>query len=186
MFGYMEVSKVAGNFHFAPGKSFQQANMHVHDLMNFDVQKFNVSHTINDLSFGKPFPGIVNPLEHKTQTVGVDGIASSGMYQYFVKIVPTNYENLKGEVLKTNQFSVTYHYRELDQSVGRGLPGVFVFYDLSPIMCTFKETQRPLSKFLISLCAIVGRIFTVSGLIDRVIFRGSEAIRKKMRVGKFT
>ena len=26
--GYLEVSKVAGNFHFAPGKSFQQHNVH--------------------------------------------------------------------------------------------------------------------------------------------------------------
>ena len=26
--GYFDVSKVAGNFHFAPGKSFQQHNVH--------------------------------------------------------------------------------------------------------------------------------------------------------------
>ena len=89
-------------------------------------------------------------------------------------------EDLSGEVLKTNQFSVTYHFRELDQSVGRGLPGVFVFYDLSPIMCTFKETRRSLAKFLTGVCAIVGGIFTVSGLLDRVVYRGSEALKKKM------
>lgn len=33
IYGFLEVNKVAGNFHFAPGKSFQQGNMHVHDLM---------------------------------------------------------------------------------------------------------------------------------------------------------
>lgn len=26
------MNKVAGNFHFAPGKSFQQHNVHIHDL----------------------------------------------------------------------------------------------------------------------------------------------------------
>ena len=26
--GYLQVSKVAGNFHFAPGKSFQQHSVH--------------------------------------------------------------------------------------------------------------------------------------------------------------
>ena len=26
IYGYLEVNKVAGNFHFAPGKSFQQAS----------------------------------------------------------------------------------------------------------------------------------------------------------------
>jgi len=66
--------------------------MHVHDLMNFNVELFNVSHTINELSFGAPFPGVVNPLNGKIQTVGINNVASSGMYQYFVKIVPTNYE----------------------------------------------------------------------------------------------
>jgi hypothetical protein len=42
VFGTLEVNKVAGNFHFAPGKSFQQANMHVHDLQAFQKDSFNV------------------------------------------------------------------------------------------------------------------------------------------------
>ncbi len=29
MWGHLEVNKVAGNFHFAPGRSYQQGNMHV-------------------------------------------------------------------------------------------------------------------------------------------------------------
>jgi len=80
VFGSVEVNKVAGNFHFAPGKSFQQAHMHVHDLMNFNVNAFNVSHTINSMSFGSPYPGIVNPLDNTVRTVGVDDIPSSGMF----------------------------------------------------------------------------------------------------------
>lgn len=44
VFGTLEVNKVAGNFHFAPGKSFQQANMHVHDLQAFQKDSFNVCH----------------------------------------------------------------------------------------------------------------------------------------------
>ncbi|KAH7331842.1 hypothetical protein KP509_20G053000 [Ceratopteris richardii] len=43
IYGSLEVNKVAGNFHFAPGKSFQQANMHVHDLLAFQKDSFNVS-----------------------------------------------------------------------------------------------------------------------------------------------
>ena len=45
--------QVAGNFHFAPGKSFQQGNMHVHDLVPFPTKNFDMSHHINKLSFGK-------------------------------------------------------------------------------------------------------------------------------------
>jgi hypothetical protein len=40
----LEVNKVAGNFHFAPGKSFQQSGVHVHDLLAFQKESFNVRH----------------------------------------------------------------------------------------------------------------------------------------------
>ena len=67
IYGYLEVNKVAGNFHFAPGKSFQHGAMHVHDLMPFHTSKFNMSHTIAKLSFGADFPGVVNPLDAVTR-----------------------------------------------------------------------------------------------------------------------
>jgi hypothetical protein len=57
-------SQVAGNFHIAPGKSFQQSHMHVHDLELFKfAQGFNLSHRIDKLSFGQEYPGLVNPLD---------------------------------------------------------------------------------------------------------------------------
>ncbi len=63
VYGSLEVNKVAGNFHFAPGKSFQQSNMHVHDLLAFGKDSFNLSHIIKEISFGAHFPGVVNPLD---------------------------------------------------------------------------------------------------------------------------
>jgi hypothetical protein len=44
IYGFLEVNKVAGNFHFAPGKSFQQSGVHVHDLLAFQKDSFNVSY----------------------------------------------------------------------------------------------------------------------------------------------
>lgn len=44
MYGFLEVNKVAGNFHFSPGKSFQQSGEHVHDLLAFQKESFNVRH----------------------------------------------------------------------------------------------------------------------------------------------
>ena len=43
------MNKVAGNFHFAPGKSFQQHNVHIHDLQPFGRSVFNMSHEIRHL-----------------------------------------------------------------------------------------------------------------------------------------
>ncbi|CAG5125691.1 unnamed protein product, partial [Candidula unifasciata] len=69
LFGYLEVNKVAGNFHIAPGKSFQQKHVHIHDMQTFSGQKFNITHKINHLSFGHDYPGIINPLDNVYERV---------------------------------------------------------------------------------------------------------------------
>lgn len=52
-----------------------------------------------------------------------------------LQVVPTDYNDLQGRSTKSNQFSVTENFRESTdaQLGGRSLPGVFFFYDLSPI-----------------------------------------------------
>eukprot|EP01098_Paradermamoeba_levis_P013553 TRINITY_DN6209_c0_g2_i1.p1 TRINITY_DN6209_c0_g2~~TRINITY_DN6209_c0_g2_i1.p1 ORF type:complete len:395 (+),score=84.60 TRINITY_DN6209_c0_g2_i1:80-1264(+) len=182
IYGYLLVNKVAGNFHFAPGKSFQQHSMHVHDLQPFKWATFNISHQIVRLSFGTDFPGIVNPLD------GVKKVSGEGstMYQYFVKIVPTIYESGPTKALSTNQFSVTEHDRVVDAKNpgGHGLPGVFFMYDLSPIMVKLTKTQKSFSQFLTGVCAIIGGIYTVAGLIDSFIYSATRSLEKKIQIGK--
>uniref|UniRef100_A0A8R7PH35 Endoplasmic reticulum-Golgi intermediate compartment protein 3 n=2 Tax=Triticum urartu TaxID=4572 RepID=A0A8R7PH35_TRIUA len=104
IYGILEINKVAGNFHFAPGKSFQQSNVHVHDLLPFQKDSFNLSHKINKLSFGEPFPGVINPLD------GAQWIqhSSYGMAQYFVKVVPTVYSHLNEQIILSNQVSCDF------------------------------------------------------------------------------
>ncbi len=82
MYGYLLVNKVAGNFHFSPGKSFQSGGAHVHDYGLFKEAFFNMSHTVNALSFGVQFPGVVNPLDKafKSHTA-----ASNRLFQYYIK-----------------------------------------------------------------------------------------------------
>ena len=67
----------------------------------------------------------------------------------------------------------------------RGLPGVFFFYDLSPIMVTFQEKKNSFLHFVTGLCAIVGGVFTVTGLVDSTIYTG-QRIAKKIQMGKMS
>uniref|UniRef100_A0A7S0LUE1 Endoplasmic reticulum vesicle transporter C-terminal domain-containing protein n=1 Tax=Cryptomonas curvata TaxID=233186 RepID=A0A7S0LUE1_9CRYP len=178
--GTLEVNKVAGNFHFAPGKSFQNIGFQLHDLLNFqrNVVQHNVSHVINHLSFGKKFPGRINPLDGLSRFTEF----KSGMYQYFIKVVPTKYAYLNKSVIDTNQFSSTEHFRKIE-GLQRGLPGVFFFYDLSPIMVTFAERSNSFLELVTGVCAIVGGVFTVTGIIDSTIYTGQK-IAKKLQLGK--
>ncbi len=49
---------MAGNFHFAPGKSMERMGNHIHDLAAFPGYSFNLSHEIHGMSFGSEYPGI--------------------------------------------------------------------------------------------------------------------------------
>jgi hypothetical protein len=184
MQGFLQVNRVAGNFHFAPGKSFQHAHMHIHDLAAFSSGEFNVSHRVNRLSFGADYPGIVNPLDGMAKHLA-EG-SGGGMFMYYAKVVPTNYHYLDGKVIDTNQFSVTEHFRTVKKTEGQGLPGVFIFYELSPIMVQFTETQKSLAHFLTQLCAILGGVFTVAGMIDRIVYGAIKQIEKKMQLNKLS
>ncbi|GAB2290615.1 hypothetical protein Dimus_024897 [Dionaea muscipula] len=182
VYGFLEVNKVAGNFHFAPGKSFQQSGVHVHDLLAFQKDSFNITHQINRLTFGDYIPGVVNPLDgvHWTHPT------PNGMYQYFIKVVPTVYTDISGHSIQSNQFSVTEHFRSAGAGHFQTLPGVFFFYDLSPIKVTFLEQHVSFLHFLTNVCAIVGGVFTVSGIFDSFVYHGQKAIKKKIEIGKFS
>ncbi|KAK9748973.1 hypothetical protein RND81_02G093900 [Saponaria officinalis] len=181
IYGSLVVNKVAGNFHFAPGKSFHHAGVIVHDLMAFQKESFNITHKINRLAFGDYYPGVVNPLDGVQWTHDTP----NGMYQYFLKVVPTVYTDLHGHTIRSNQFSVTEHFKSASAGQFSSLPGVFFYYDLSPIKVTFKEEHVSFLHFLTNVCAIVGGVFTVSGIVDSFIYHGQKAIKKKMEIGKF-
>ncbi|KAK6167931.1 hypothetical protein SNE40_021854 [Patella caerulea] len=107
------------------------------------------------------------------------------MYQYFIKIVPTTYTDLKGITVYTNQFSVTKHSKIISSGMGEsGLPGIFFMYELSPMMVKYTEKQRSFMHFLTGVCAIIGGVFTVAGLIDSMIYHSARAIQKKIDLGK--
>ena len=93
------VLQVAGNIHFAPGRSFQQGSMHVHDLVPFGTEEFDVSHTVHKLSFGKEYPGMKNPLDGVLvpKMNAHNPMGKTGTYQYFLKV--RSFKNLCAEFI---------------------------------------------------------------------------------------
>lgn len=163
--GFFLVNKVAGNFHISPGKSTGQGDTHMHDYMPFELDHFNSSHIIHSLGFGEKYPGLHNPLD------GVRKIVSdTGLFQYFIKVVPTIYEQDSSQLL-TNQFSVTQHFRPHNNVHKSVVPGVYFMYDLSPIMVHITEKKKSFLHFLTNLCAVLGGVFAIAGIVDSVVYR---------------
>ena len=50
-----------------------------------------------------------------------------------VQVVPTIYSDVRNNTIYSNQYSVTEHFKRADIQQGQNMPGVFFFYDLSPI-----------------------------------------------------
>ncbi|KAF9417751.1 Endoplasmic reticulum-Golgi intermediate compartment protein 3 [Podila epigama] len=185
--GSLTVNKVAGNFHIAPGRSFQRGAMHVHDIQQYIQHGLDFSHHIKSLSFGAKVPNVFNPLDGQK----VEGAEGLFMFQYYAKVVGTRYQYLNKAAVHTNQYSVTQFDRNLQQKdaygniqPGNGLPGVFFNFDISPMLVIQKEERKSFSSFLTGVCAIVGGIFTVASLIDSVIWRAERTLKRKMELGK--
>lgn len=115
--GYMSLNRVSGNFHIAMGEGVERDGRHIHTFLPEDAPNFNASHIIHQLSFG-PEDGS-EPLSGTTKIVTEDS-GTTGLFQYFIKIVPTTYvgENIFPK-LKSGEDSLPSLYDEFEQSVSK-------------------------------------------------------------------
>ncbi|XP_071633172.1 endoplasmic reticulum-Golgi intermediate compartment protein 3 isoform X1 [Temnothorax longispinosus] len=182
IFGYMEVNRVGGSFHIAPGASFSVNHVHVHDVQPYTSSHFNMTHKIRHLSFGLNISGKTNPMDDTT-VVAMEGAM---MFYHYIKIVPTTYVRADGSTLLTNQFSVTRHSKRVSLLTGEsGMPGIFFSYELSPLMVKYTEKAKSFGHFATNTCAIIGGVFTVAGLIDSLLYHSVRAIQRKIELGKY-
>lgn len=112
--------------------------------------------------------------------------SGSTMFQYYIKIVPTAYVRKDGTIISSNQYSVTKHQKVVSMITGEsGMPGIFFQYELSPLMVKYSEKERSFGHFITNLCAIIGGIYTVAGLLDTLVYHSVKMIQKKIELGKF-
>lgn len=183
VYGSLEVNKVAGNFHITAGKSVPVfPRGHAHISMMVHEKEYNFSHRIDHFSFGESVKGIINPLDGEEQ-VSSDNFH---VFNYFIKIVPTEVRTYAAGNIDTYQFSVTQRNRTINHSKGsHGVPGIFVKYDLNALKIRVVEKHRPFSQFLIRLCGIVGGIFAVSGMLHNWTEFFVEVFCCKFKLGKY-
>lgn len=125
--GYMLLNRVSGNFHIAMGEGIERDGRHIQTFNPEDAPNFNASHIIHDLSFG-PADG-TEPLTGTTKIV-TERVGTTGLFQYFIKIVPTSYvgdafpgnpelvtESTSGEGeekrIETNRYFITERFNPL-------------------------------------------------------------------------
>ena len=88
---------------------------------------------------------------------------SAYMFQYFLKVVSTQFRTLDGKVINTHQYSVTQFERDLEkggqddtaqgvhvQHGVTGLPGAFFNFEISPILVVHSDTRQSFAHFITS------------------------------------
>ena len=65
-----------------------------------------------------------------------------------------------------------------------GLPGLFFFYDLSPLRVEYEERRIGFFQYLSNVAAIIGGVSAVVNIVDGLVYRGQRALREKVDLGK--
>lgn len=119
--GSMTVNRVAGNFHIAMGEGIERDGRHIHTFLPEDTPNFNASHIIHHLSFGTSISGDKgeSTLNGVTKIVTKE-YGTTGLFQYFIKIVPTTYVTGANGRAETNRYFFTERFRPLMQEYFEG------------------------------------------------------------------
>ena len=168
--GFLDVNRVPGNFHLNV-KS---------DLHTINVKETNVSHYIHNLYFGEALPSaLINklPNRYKRMTSPLNGKKFLSdephtTFEHHIKVVSTNYQLTWAEVAGY-QIQHTNHMYLIDEQRSpddrEGVPEARFSYELSPTAVAIRYGGRRWYEFITNLCAIIGGVFTVMGLLDRSI-----------------
>ncbi|KAK5170149.1 uncharacterized protein LTR77_004734 [Saxophila tyrrhenica] len=195
IYGTMHTNKVQGDFHItARGHGYMEFGQHL------DHTSFNFSHHVNELSFGPFYPSLINPLDSTVATTE----SHFYKYQYYLSVVPTIYttdpKSLRSidkyhespssgsdgleqhphrysrNHVFTNQYAVTEQSHPVPEN---HVPGVFVKFDIEPILLTIAEEWSSIPKLFVRLVNVISGILVAGGWC----FQLTEFV-KDMRRGK--
>lgn len=146
---------------------------------------FNFTHHIMELSFGPFYPSLVNPLDNTLASTE----SHFHKFQYYLSVVPTVYttdanalrkmtdkehespssgeDGLKHHAKRyakdtvfTNQYAVTEQSHPIPENQ---IPGIFVKYDIEPIMLTVAEEWASLPSLFIRLVNVISGVLVAGG-----------------------
>eukprot|EP00301_Raphidiophrys_heterophryoidea_P004746 c1203_g1_i1.p1 GENE.c1203_g1_i1~~c1203_g1_i1.p1 ORF type:complete len:320 (+),score=58.47 c1203_g1_i1:640-1599(+) len=176
--GFVMVNRAPGNFHI-------HARSGEH---SFNVDNLNTTHLITSLTFGSPLSvreisnlnknmiPYINTLENQYFASNSFGITR----EHYIKVVHTNYYKLGG---RSQAPMSTYQYTTTETEYVESPPSAKFSFDLSPTQIIVRQTRQPLANFVTSVCAIIGGVFTVIGLVDSVLYH-SLSVLQKQQIGK--
>ncbi|XP_061358237.1 protein disulfide-isomerase 5-4-like isoform X1 [Gastrolobium bilobum] len=181
--GYVRVKKVPGNLIISARS----------DAHSFDASQMNMSHFINHLSFGRhvsprvmsdvkrliPYVGSSHDRLNGRSFINTRDLGANVTMEHYLQIVKT-------EVITRKDYKLVEEYEyTAHSSVAQSLhiPVAKFHLELSPMQVLITENQKSFSHFITNVCAIIGGVFTVAGIMDSIL-HNTIRIMKKVELGK--
>ena len=169
--GFMEVNKVPGNIHisFHPYRNVFENLFENHKE---EFKKLRLMHKFNYLSFGdKNIPlEELNSFSIYPHTKMPDFINNDNKepnYDYFIKIIPHLIRNEADNTIKLNyQYSLRFGNRNSEE---KEMAMIMINYDMSEVTTLITKKKRNYTHFLTNICAIVGGIYVIFSIINKIV-----------------
>ncbi|XP_038981869.1 protein disulfide isomerase-like 5-4 isoform X4 [Phoenix dactylifera] len=186
--GFVLVKKV-------PGSLVISARSGAH---SFDPSQINVSHVISQFSFGKKLtPQMLSEAKRLSPYVGgshdrltgrsyitnhADDVNANVTIEHYLQLVKTEIASRKSsrEFKLLEEYEYTAH-SSLVHSLH--IPAAKFHFEPSPMQVLVTEVPKFFSHFITNVCAIIGGIFTVAGILDSILHNTIRLMRK-VELGK--
>jgi Endoplasmic reticulum vesicle transporter/Endoplasmic Reticulum-Golgi Intermediate Compartment (ERGIC) len=188
--GLLRPPTVAGNFQISVSQqAWTQASTLINMLQGFnperipeELKKYNVSHYIHKIEFGKTDAKSPRPLENRAHIIDNDfgGIA---VEQIQVKLVPTVSTGFLWLRESSYQQSVVDRTVQPEALMAHGvqyLPGLVLAYDFVPLTVYRDDGRENLLVFVGNLVSIVAGVFVTVGLITGCLVQTVSEVAKKI------
>ncbi|XP_020964604.1 protein disulfide-isomerase 5-4 isoform X2 [Arachis ipaensis] len=181
--GYVRVKKVPGDLVISARS----------DAHSFDASQMNMSHVVHHLSFGRklsprvlsdvkrliPYVGSSHERLNGRSFINTRDLGANVTMEHYLQIVKT--EVITGKDYKlVEEYEYTAH-SSVAQSVH--IPVAKFHLELSPMQVLVTENPKSFSHFITNVCAIIGGIFTVAGILDSIL-HNTIRLMKKVELGK--
>ncbi|CAL0328919.1 unnamed protein product [Lupinus luteus] len=182
--GHVRVKKVPGNLIISARS----------DAHSFDASQMNMSHVINHLSFGRkitartmtdvkiliPHIGSSSDRLKGRSFINTHDLEGNITIEHYIQIVKTEVTTRTGYRL-VEEYEYTAH-SNVAHSVD--IPVAKFRLEFSPMQVSITENQKSFSHFITNVCAIIGGVFTVAGILDSVLHNTINILKKKIELGK--
>jgi len=175
-----------------PGKIIIHPRSQSH---TFNTSLISTDHQIHHLSFGNRKASEIRQLLDSNKIDGAYaeplgkpvilaegedqiGFVSPGGYthEHYIKVVSTTLKPLRSKPVHAYEYTINSNAFESET----GVPQIIISFDLSPLKVVVVEESKPWIEGIVSMCAILGGVFSASIIFEGVLSSAILTVAKKL------